>query len=74
MQKACRALDDLGVTGEVVVADNGSVDGIWSAASFGELDPSNTLRLVVVSATTLALGAEVILASFFFSILGLRRR
>jgi glycosyltransferase involved in cell wall biosynthesis len=48
--------------------------GIWSAASFGELDPSNTLRLVVVSATTLALGAEVILASFFFSILGLRRR
>lgn len=48
--------------------------GIWSAASFGELDPSNTLRLVVISATTLALGAELILASFFFSILGLRRR
>ncbi|HEV2009797.1 MAG TPA: glycosyltransferase [Candidatus Limnocylindria bacterium] len=48
--------------------------GIWSAASFGELDPTNTLRLVVVSGTALALGSEIVLASFFLSVLGLRRR
>jgi glycosyltransferase involved in cell wall biosynthesis len=48
--------------------------GIWSAASFGELDPTDTLRLVVVSATALALGSETLLASFFLSVLGLRRR
>ena len=48
--------------------------GIWSAASFGELDPTSTLRLVVVSGTALALGSQTVLASFFFSVLGLRRR
>ena len=48
--------------------------GLWSAASFGELDPTETLRLVVVSATALALGSEAVLASFFLSVLGLRRR
>ncbi|HEY8758096.1 MAG TPA: glycosyltransferase family 2 protein [Candidatus Limnocylindria bacterium] len=48
--------------------------GLWSAASFGELDPTDTLRLVVVSATALALGSEAVLGSFFLSVLGLRRR
>jgi glycosyltransferase involved in cell wall biosynthesis len=49
--------------------------GIWQGAGFGALDQtSRTLRLVIVSVTTLALGLEVVLASFFFSILGLRRR
>jgi glycosyltransferase involved in cell wall biosynthesis len=48
--------------------------GIWQDAAFGALDQtSRTLRLVIVSVTALALGTEVVLASFFFSILGLRR-
>ena len=48
--------------------------GIWSAASFGELDATSTLRLVVVSGTALALGSQTVLASFFLSVLGLRLR
>ena len=47
----------------------------WDATHFGELDPSSlTMRIVIVSATALALGSQTILSSFFFSILGLRRR
>ena len=49
---------------------------VWSGAGFGSLsdESSTTLRLAVVSATALALGAETMLASFFLSVLGLRRR
>lgn len=48
---------------------------VWNSTSFGELDPSSlTMRIVIVSATALALGFQTILSSFFFSILGLRRR
>jgi len=47
----------------------------WDSTSFGALDPSSpTMRIVIVSATALALGSQTILSSFFFSILGLRRR
>jgi hypothetical protein len=47
----------------------------WDATHFGELDPSSlTMRIVIVSATAMALGSQTILSSFFFSILGLRRR
>jgi len=47
----------------------------WDATHFGDLDPSSlTMRIVIVSATALALGSQTILSSFFFSILGLRRR
>lgn len=48
---------------------------VWDETRFGELDPSAfTMRIVIVSATALALGIQMILSSFFFSILGLRRR
>jgi len=48
---------------------------VWDETRFGELDPSSiTMRIVIVSATALALGVQMILSSFFFSILGLRRR
>ncbi|TMC76230.1 MAG: glycosyltransferase family 2 protein [Chloroflexi bacterium] len=48
---------------------------LWQEASFGALDQTGrTLRIVIVSVTALALGLEMILASFFFSVLGLRRR
>ena len=46
----------------------------WSVTSFGPLDASRTLRTVIPSLTALLLGVEVVLASFFFSLLGLERR
>ncbi len=58
----------IGVAGSLIAL------GIWSAASFGELDPTDTVRVVVVSSTALVLGSEIVLASFFLSVLGLRRR
>jgi len=45
----------------------------WSATSFGPLDPSRTLRLVIPAVTLLALGLQTLLSSFFLSILGLER-
>lgn len=49
---------------------------LWGEAGLGSLaDRSNvTLRLAIVSSTALALGVETMLASFFLSVLGLRRR
>lgn len=47
--------------------------GTWSARSFGPLDPVQTLRVVIPAGTSLALGCQVVLSSFFLSILGLER-
>jgi glycosyltransferase involved in cell wall biosynthesis len=46
----------------------------WSLGSFGPLDATRTLRIVIPSLTALMLGSEVILSSFFLSVLGLSRR
>ena len=46
----------------------------WSHHAFGPLNPSQTLRLAIPAMTALTLGVQIVLASFFFSILGLRRR
>jgi hypothetical protein len=46
----------------------------WGSGSFGHLDPTRMLRLVVPAVTAVTLGAEVVLASFFLSVLRLRRR
>jgi glycosyltransferase involved in cell wall biosynthesis len=46
----------------------------WSLGSFGALDATRTLRIVIPSLTALMLGSEVILSSFFLSVLGLSRR
>lgn len=46
----------------------------WDARSFGPLDPSKTLRVIIPSITALILGCQIILSSFFLSVLGLRRR
>jgi hypothetical protein len=47
----------------------------WGAAhSFGGLDPRRMLRAVVPSVLALTLGFQAIFASFFLSVLGLRRR
>jgi hypothetical protein len=47
--------------------------GTWSARSFGALDPVQTLRVVIPAGTSLALGCQIVLSSFFLSILGLER-
>lgn len=45
----------------------------WSSTSFGPLDPSRTLRLVIPAATLMTIGLQTVLSSFFLSILGLKR-
>ncbi|HEU5161351.1 MAG TPA: glycosyltransferase family 2 protein [Streptosporangiaceae bacterium] len=46
----------------------------WQVNNFGELDPRYALRLVVPSATALVMSCQMVLASLFLSILGIRRR
>lgn len=47
---------------------------IWSQTAFGTLDPTKTLRLVIPSLTCLTVGLQVVLSSFFLSVLGLKRK
>jgi hypothetical protein len=44
---------------------------LWGRALFGHLSPGELLRLVIPGGTLLTLGCQVILVSFFLSILGL---
>ena len=46
----------------------------WSARTFGPLDSSSILRIVILSAFTFLLGCQTVLNSFFLSVLGLRVR
>ena len=46
----------------------------WGSKSFGALDASTLIRILVPSATAIVIGFETILASFFLSFLGLSRR
>jgi glycosyltransferase involved in cell wall biosynthesis len=46
----------------------------WGNHSFGAFSYADTLRFVIPSAALLAIGSQTVLASFFLSILGLRRR
>jgi hypothetical protein len=46
----------------------------WKHHGFGRLDYSTGLRLVIPSATLLAVGCQLVLSTFFLSILALRRR
>ena len=48
--------------------------GAWRTRSFGPLNPSRVLRVIIPAITSLTLGCQIILSSFFLSILGLRRR
>ncbi|MEG4572719.1 glycosyltransferase family 2 protein [Microcoleus sp. N3A4] len=47
---------------------------IWRETAFGSLDPSKTLRLVIPSLTCLTVGLQMVLSSFFLSVLGLKRK
>jgi hypothetical protein len=46
---------------------------LWRRTGFGPLTPTRMLRLTLPAAASLMLGVEAIFASFFLSLLGLRR-
>jgi hypothetical protein len=56
------------------LAGSAAMVWVWSTRSFGELEPTVALRAVVPSALAIALGEQVLLSSFFFSLLGLKVR
>jgi glycosyltransferase involved in cell wall biosynthesis len=45
----------------------------WSSTHFGNLNPAKALRIVIAGVVCLTLGFQVILSSFFLSVLGLER-
>ncbi|WP_329806558.1 glycosyltransferase family 2 protein [Flavobacterium facile] len=45
---------------------------IWSKENFGPLNVTETLRIIIPAVSIIVIGIEIILFSFFFSILGLR--
>jgi hypothetical protein len=47
---------------------------VWEQRAFGPLDPAQMLRTILPAAAALTLGSQIIFASFFLSLLGLRRR
>jgi glycosyltransferase involved in cell wall biosynthesis len=60
----------------IVLGIGGSIFAVsgWAKESFGALDSSHSLRIVMPSVFSLTLGVQIICSSFFLSILGLRRR
>lgn len=46
----------------------------WRIRQFGALDPEKTLRIVIPGMVCFTLGFQVILSSFFLSVLGMSRR
>ncbi|MBN2569643.1 MAG: glycosyltransferase family 2 protein [Deltaproteobacteria bacterium] len=46
---------------------------VWKMHSFGPLDASETLRIVIPAFTAFTLGFQAVLSSFFLSVLGLKR-
>lgn len=48
--------------------------GDWRARGFGSLDYTVTLRVAIPAVVSLTLGGEIVLGSFLFSVLGLRKQ
>ena len=46
----------------------------WRIRHFGALDPEKTLRIVIPAVVCFTLGFQVVLSSFFLSVLGMSRR
>ena len=46
----------------------------WRIRQFGPLDPEKTLRIVIPGVVCFTLGFQIILSSFFLSVLGMSRR
>jgi len=51
-----------------------SAVGLWREKSFGDLNPAQTLRTILPAVLALALGFQIVLSSFFLSVLGLKRQ
>jgi hypothetical protein len=60
-----------GIVGVAGIALFGVVVGEWAAGGFGTL---SEVRLAILAATVIAVGAQIFFTSFMLSILGLRRR
>lgn len=60
----------------VLLGLGGSLHAVrmWGETSFGALEPTHTLRTILPAVLSLTLGCQTILASFFMSVLGLKRR
>jgi hypothetical protein len=70
---------EVGLIGGTLLAIGGLAGSVWSLVSwgrqsFGPQSPSELLRLVIPSGLALAIGCQTIMASFFLSLLGVRRR
>jgi glycosyltransferase involved in cell wall biosynthesis len=66
----------LAVGGLLVVAGLGAsvcAVGSWGAQHFGDLDPVKAMRLIIPAVFSLTLGAQIMLSSFFLSVLLLGR-
>lgn len=46
----------------------------WQTIHFGNLNPSETFRIVIPAVLSIQLGIQIILFSFFFSVLGLKNQ
>jgi glycosyltransferase involved in cell wall biosynthesis len=60
----------------IVIGIVGSVFVVWTwgADSFGDLDASDTMRIVVPSVTAVAVGSELMIAGFVLGVLNLDQR
>lgn len=47
---------------------------VWGKTSFGHLVPTSMMRIVIPSLTFLAVGIQIIFASFFLSVLGVKHK
>ncbi|MCH8343753.1 MAG: glycosyltransferase family 2 protein [Planctomycetes bacterium] len=56
------------------LALSGYAVATWASRAFGELSYTQTMRLVIPALAALVLGCQVILSSFFLSLLGMGRR
>lgn len=48
--------------------------GMWSNRAFGTLDPTHTMRLIIPAVVAFSLGYQIVLSSFFLSVLRMARR
>jgi len=65
------------VGGMMIVAGTGAwILGLayWQSHHFGPLDPEKTMRIVIPGVVFFTLGFQIILSSFFLSVLGMARR
>jgi hypothetical protein len=61
----------------LVLAGVGTIGALawrWAAAGFGQLEPEQSLRPMILGATLVALGIQTLLMSFVYSMLGIKRR